>query len=100
MKESVIVELKVLPFGTPSASLSVYIKAVLDVVKKTKGIDYQVTPMATILQGPLPKILDLVQQVHEIPFKMGVNRVLTSVVIDDRRDKIITMESKIKAVKP
>jgi uncharacterized protein YqgV (UPF0045/DUF77 family) len=29
---------------------------------------------------------------------MGVNRVLTSVVIDDRRDKVITMESKVKAV--
>jgi uncharacterized protein YqgV (UPF0045/DUF77 family) len=29
---------------------------------------------------------------------MGINRVLTSVVIDDRRDKAITMESKVKAV--
>jgi uncharacterized protein YqgV (UPF0045/DUF77 family) len=27
----------------------------------------------------------LVQEIHEVPLKMGVNRVLTSVVIDDRR---------------
>ena len=54
--------------------------------------------MATIVQGPLAKVMTLVQEIHEVPFKMGVNRVLTSVVIDDRRDKTITMESKVKAV--
>jgi uncharacterized protein (TIGR00106 family) len=98
MKASVIAELKVLPFGTPTASLSKYVRAVLDVVKKDKGVIYQVTPMATIVQGPLTNVMALVQEIHEVPFKMGVNRVLTSVVIDDRRDKVITMESKVKAV--
>jgi uncharacterized protein (TIGR00106 family) len=98
MNASVIAELKVLPFGTPTASLSKYVRAVLDVVKKDKGVTYQVTPMATIVQGPLTNVMALVQEIHEVPFKMGVNRVLTSVVIDDRRDKVITMESKVKAV--
>jgi uncharacterized protein (TIGR00106 family) len=98
MKESIIAELKVLPFGTPTASLSKYVRAVLEVIKKNKDVTYQVTPMATIVQGPLAKVMTLVQEIHEVPFKMGVNRVLTSVVIDDRRDKAITMESKVKAV--
>ena len=98
MKQSVIAELKVLPFGTPTASLSIYVKAVLGVIRNNKDVTYQVTPMATIVQGPLPKIMALVQEIHEVPFKMGVNRVLTSVVIDDRRDKAITMDSKVKAV--
>jgi uncharacterized protein (TIGR00106 family) len=68
------------------------------VVKQTKGITYQITPMATIVQGPLSQILQLAQAMHEVPFTMGVNRVLTSIIIDDRRDKLITMESKVKAV--
>ena len=97
MKNPVIAELKVLPFGTPSASLSKYVKGVLEVIKKSK-LTYQVTPMATIVEGPLPRVLELVKEVHEVPFNMGVNRVVTSVVIDDRRDKVITMESKVKAV--
>jgi uncharacterized protein (TIGR00106 family) len=99
VKESVIAELKVLPFGTPTASLSKYVKAVVEIVKKNKDVTYQVTPMATIVQGPLTKVMALVQEIHEVPFKMGVNRVLTSIVIDDRRDKVITMESKVKAVR-
>jgi len=98
MTNNVIVELKVLPCGTPTASLSKYVKAVDEVIKKTPGIKYQITPMATIVEGKLDAVLELVKEIHEVPFKMGVPRVLTSVVIDDRRDTQITMESKIKAV--
>jgi uncharacterized protein (TIGR00106 family) len=98
MKESVIVELKVIPMGTKSASLSEYVAAVIQVVKQTEGITYRITPMATIVQGPLPKILEMAQAMHEVPFLMGVHRVMTSIVIDDRRDKVITMDSKVQAV--
>jgi uncharacterized protein (TIGR00106 family) len=98
MKESVIVELKVIPMGTKSASLSEYVAAVIQVVKQTEGISYRITPMATIVQGPLPKILEMAQAMHEVPFLMGVHRVMTSIVIDDRRDKVITMDSKVQAV--
>lgn len=98
MKKTIIAELKVIPLGTRSASVSKYIAAVVEEVRQTKGIDCQVTPMATIVQGPLSKVLKLAQQVHEIPFTMGANRVLTSITIDDRRDKKITMASKVKAV--
>ena len=98
MKESVIAELKVVPLGTQSASLSKYVAAVINVVKQAKGISYEVTPMTTIVQGSLTRVLELAQEMHEVPFTMGVNRVLTSISIDDRRDKLITMESKVKAV--
>ena len=98
MKSSVIAELKVVPLGTQSASLSKYVAAVINVVKKAKGITCQVTPMATIVQGPLSRVLELAQAMHEVPFTMGVNRVLTSISIDDRRDKVITVESKVKAL--
>ena len=54
--------------------------------------------MGTIIQGPLERILDLAQKMHEAPFAIGAERVLTSITIDDRRDKLATMESKVKAV--
>jgi uncharacterized protein (TIGR00106 family) len=98
MKDSVIAELKVVPLGTQTASLSKYVSVVIDVVRKTKGITYQITPMGTVVQGPLAPVLELAQQMHEVPFTMGANRVSTTISIDDRRDKAITMESKVKAV--
>lgn len=98
MKDSVIAELKVVPLGTQSASVSKYISAVINVVKQAPGISYQITPMATIVQGSLTQVLELAQKMHEVPFSLGVKRVLTSISIDDRRDKVITLESKVKAV--
>ncbi len=87
-----------MPFGTSSASLSRYVKAVVTEVKKTPEISYTLTPMATVVEGSLENVLALARRVHEIPFGMGVARVLTSIVIDDRRDKEITMDSKVKAI--
>jgi uncharacterized protein (TIGR00106 family) len=98
MKDSIIAELKVVPLGTQTASLSKYVAAVIDVVRQTKGITYQITPMGTVVQGPLAQVLALAQEMHEVPFKMGAKRVSTTINIDDRRDKLITMESKVKAV--
>ena len=54
--------------------------------------------MATMVEGPLDRILELMQEMHELPFSMGVTRVVTSINIDDRRDKRITMDSKVMAV--
>lgn len=53
--------------------------------------------MATIVHGPLYRVLELAQEMHEIPFTMDVSRMLTSINIDDRRDKLITIASKVKA---
>ena len=98
MKEQVIAEIHVVPLGTATPSLSRYVAAVLDTVKQTKNIEYQLTPMGTIIQGPLDRIFELAQKIHEVPFTMGAQRVATTLNIDDRRDKMGSMENKIKAV--
>ena len=98
MKESVIAEIHIIPIGTATTSLSSYIAACLDTVKQAQDISYQLTAMGTIIQGPLERILELVQKMHEVPFTMGVKRVVTAINIDDRRDKSATIESKVKAV--
>ena len=98
MKETVIAEIHVVPLGTATTSLSHYIAACLDVVKEAQDINYQLTAMGTIIQGPLERILQLVQKMHEAPFAMGAKRVVTTINIDDRRDKPITIDEKVKAV--
>ncbi len=53
---------------------------------------YQLTPMNTIIEGDLPVILEVIQQMHEVPYTKGAQRVATTIRIDDRRDKVSTME--------
>ena len=98
MKEQSIAEIHVVPLGTEATSLSSYVAGVIDILKQAKDIKYQLTPMATIIQGPLDRIFELAQKMHEVPFTAGAKRVATTLYIDDRRDKLGTMEGKIKAV--
>ena len=98
MQNSVIAEIKIYPLGSKTAGVSHIVASCIRVLEKSTDISYQVTPMATIIQGPLDRILELVKEMHEIPFSQGIQRVVTGISIDDRRDKQITMEGKVKAV--
>ena len=98
MKEQVIAEIHVVPLGTADTSLSHYIAACLDTVKQAQDINYQLTAMGTIIQGPLERVFELARKMHEVPFVMGAKRVTTTMTIDDRRDTPATMEDKVKAV--
>lgn len=94
----VIIELAVDPIGTSSTSVSRYVKAAIEVIAK-RGYKYQVGPMGTSVE--LPRLEDLgilIKEIHDTLNKMGVNRIVTVVRIDDRRDKEETMEYKVSKV--
>lgn len=99
MKDQVIVEVSIVPLGTGSPSVSPYVASCLEVLNKAEGIRYQLTPMGTILQGPLAEVMAVIQQMHEVPFERGAQRVSTYIKIDDRRDKRQNMEDKVQSVK-
>jgi uncharacterized protein (TIGR00106 family) len=98
MKEQSIAEIHVVPLGTATTSLSRYVAAVMEILKEAKDIKYQLTAMGTIIQGPLERIFEVAQKMHEVPFTMGVQRVATTLYIDDRRDKLGSIEGKVKSV--
>ena len=98
MKEPVIAEIHIIPIGTATTSLSRYIAACINILKQAQGISYQPTAMGTIIQGPLERVLELAQHMHEVPFAMGAQRVVTTINIDDRRDKSATIAGKVEAV--
>jgi len=98
MSKEVIAEISVIPLGTATTSLSHYIAACIDTIKQAPDISYQLTAMGTIIQGPLERVLELAQKMHEAPFAQGAKRVVTNIKIDDRRDKPITTASKVAAV--
>jgi uncharacterized protein (TIGR00106 family) len=54
--------------------------------------------MSTLIEGDLKLLLEIVHELHEVPFKKGLQRVCTNVRIDDRRDKENTMERKLQSV--
>jgi len=93
-----IVQVSIVPLGTKTTSISSYVARALTVLQKQKSIKYRLTPMGTVLEGDLDKIIGVVRKMHESAFVNGMQRVVTIINIDDRRDKKVTMESKIRSV--
>jgi len=92
------VDVTVIPVGTPSTSLSEYVAGCVKVLEESEGISYRLTPMTTIIEGELDLVLELVRRMHEQPFAKGAVRVVTTIRIDDRRDKELTMAGKVAVV--
>ncbi|MDT9024857.1 MULTISPECIES: MTH1187 family thiamine-binding protein [Rossellomorea] len=96
-----IVDVTVIPIGTESPSVSSYVADLHRILKEyeEKGeIRFQLTPMNTIIEGDLPVLFQVIQDIHESPFQQGIKRVATNIRIDDRRDKNSTMEGKLSSV--
>jgi uncharacterized protein (TIGR00106 family) len=72
----------------------------INAVKKVKGLNYEVTPMGTILEANnLETLFEAVKAAHEAIIAKGVLRVESNLRIDDRRDKPRTMKDKVNAIK-
>ncbi|MCU0277116.1 MAG: MTH1187 family thiamine-binding protein [Acidobacteria bacterium] len=95
----VVAEVTVVPLGTGSASLSGYVAEIERVLKAFPRLKSMLTPMSTILEGEMDEVVEAVKAMHEAPFRMGAMRVSTTLRIDDRRDKKITMAGKLNAVR-
>ncbi|PLT34716.1 MTH1187 family thiamine-binding protein [Bacillus sp. V5-8f] len=96
-----IADIAVIPIGTKGPSVSSYVADIQNILKEyeEKGnLRYQLTPMNTIIEGELSIIFQVIQEIHESPFAKGIDRVATSIRIDDRRDKESTMERKMQSV--
>jgi uncharacterized protein (TIGR00106 family) len=94
-----MIDISVVPVGTQSPSVSQYVAGAVRILQDEPGIKYELTAMNTIIEGDLEHLLALAQKMHQSAFKAGVKRVVTTIRIDDRRDKPLTIAGKIAAVK-
>jgi len=94
-----IMEISIVPLGTESASVSGYVADAVKILKKQKGIKYELTPMGTIIEADsVKKLLNIAGKMHRTVLKDKIKRVVTTIKIDDRKDKKLTAKGKIKSV--
>lgn len=92
-----LMQLTMVPLGE-GVSVGEY---VADIQKRLleEGATFKLTDMATLIEGDVPYLLQLLGKIYETPFDNGAIRVVTNITIDDRRDKSICIGDKIEAVK-
>ena len=94
-----IAEVSIVPLGTKTPSLSRYIANAVRVLQREKDLKYELTAMGTIIEGDLERLLSLAGKMHQSAFAAGAMRVVSTIKIDERRDKASSIAGKVEAVK-
>jgi uncharacterized protein (TIGR00106 family) len=92
-----IVAVSISPVGE-GVSVSRHVAEAMRVVHGQTRIRYRLDPMFTTLEGDLDEIFRLVRRMQESVFAAGAQRVSTVLKIDDRRDRSVQMEDKLRSV--
>jgi uncharacterized protein (TIGR00106 family) len=95
---TVVVELNVIPLGK-GVAISKFLAPVIGELERS-GVRYSITPMCTIFEAEnVEEAFRLVVSAHESVFRSGVERVVTTVKVDDRRDVERSMEEKVESLR-
>ena len=94
-----MIDISVVPVGTQSPSVSQFVAGAVRILKNEPGIKYELTAMNTIIEDDLEQPLSLARRMHQSAFEAGAKRVVTTLRIDDRRDKPLTIDGKLASVR-
>jgi uncharacterized protein (TIGR00106 family) len=93
----IIAQLSIAPVGE-GTSLSSYVRKVMTVLKQER-VKFETNAMATVIETEdLPTLFHIVEKAHNAMLAAGAQRVITELKIDDRRDKNVTIESKLDSL--
>ncbi len=94
----IVADFSIIPMGTGTSAAG-YVSAVHDLLKDA-GVKFVPGPLSTSLEAEsFEQIFDAVEKANKRLAGMGVQRMITTVRIDFRLDKEISIESKLQAVK-
>lgn len=94
-----IMEISVVPLGTIKPSVSQYVARSIKILQGENNITYQLTAMGTIVEGDsIEQLLAIASKMHHSVFDDTVKRVVTTIKIDDRKDKKTTISNKVQSV--
>ena len=91
-------DLTVIGLGRPDASASAYVAEIQRRLAAQDRVHYRMHAMGTSLEGSTQDILQVVGELHAVPFEMGLPRVYTVLKLDERRDREQTLDDKVASV--
>lgn len=93
-------EISLVPIGTKTASLGMYIAKAINSLKDVHGIKYEPAAMGTSIEADsLEMVFEATRKMSDAIFGEGIPRVYTVLKIDERHDKDSSLEYKIKSLK-
>jgi uncharacterized protein (TIGR00106 family) len=94
----IVADFAMVPMGS-GTSAAKYIRSVYEVLREV-GVKFVPGPMSTSVETKsFEELFDIIEKANRRLADMGVKRIITSVNIDYRLDKEITIESKLGATR-
>jgi uncharacterized protein (TIGR00106 family) len=93
-----IMEISVVPLGLGHPGVGDYVAELVKYLE-SENLPYELTDMGTVMHGTPATLLRVALVLHELPFTKGVQRVVTHISIDDRRDKEVHLGDKKESVR-
>ena len=90
-----LAEFSIVPVGA-GESVSEYVAECLKIVEAS-GLDYRLNPMGTVVEGEYEQVMTVISSCHK-KIAGKCDRVITTIRIDDRRDAVDALRSKVKSV--
>ena len=92
----IVADISMVPMGS-GTSAAKYIRSVYDLLSES-GVKFVPGPMSTSVETKsFEELFDLIEKANRRLREIGVRRIITSVNIDYRLDKEISIESKLRA---
>jgi uncharacterized protein (TIGR00106 family) len=90
----IVAEFSAIPMGT-GTSASKYVLAIYEILRES-GVTFVPGPMSTAIEtNSFEQLFKVIEKANKKLAEMGVQRIITSVHIDYRLDKDISIESKL-----
>jgi uncharacterized protein (TIGR00106 family) len=94
---NVMVDLCVVPMGV-GVSVSPHVAACQRILREA-GLKHQMHAWGTNIEGDWDAVFAAIKKCHETVHGMGAPRIVTSLKIGTRTDRVQTMEDKIRSVR-
>jgi len=93
-------EISVIPIGTNSGtSMSKEISSAFDAIRKIKDMKTVLTAMGTQIEtNDFGNILKAIEVTHQSIRSAGAKRIITTIRIDERLDRSVSLEKKVESV--
>jgi uncharacterized protein (TIGR00106 family) len=85
---------------TIATSMSREIAVAFDAISQIKDVKATLTSMGTQIESDnIQNVLKAVEAAHQAVKELGVKRIISTIRIDERLDKVYSLEDRVKSVK-
>ena len=93
MKNTINAAIQVVPKCTQKDYYPLIDQAI-EVIKKS-GLNYLVTPMETVIEGPYQEVMDTMELAQRAALDAGADELIVSIKLHIRKDADVSFEEKI-----